>query len=47
MNVNKMQETNQKKLTGGTKRGSKGNVDKEFINRISKLIKVVIPSWRT
>lgn len=32
---------------GGSKRRSRGNVDKKFFRRILKLIKVCVPSWKS
>lgn len=31
----------------GKKKGGKGNVDAVFLSRIKKLLKIVIPSWKT
>ena len=34
-------------IQGGASRKSRGNVDKEFWNRICKLTKIVLPSWKS
>lgn len=37
---------NSPNISAKSKRKGKGNVDAEFFNRITKLLKIVIPKWK-